>query len=129
MKILLLISSIFLFSYCNAQSYIGLEITEPKYIGVVLLQEIDTTFVLMQTKTIISIDPRVQLKVGFILPNKRFTPVIYMPVFNLSLKEMKYNTPLEVAMRYKSKDFLFLLGSEIYLDKVYYYLNLLVEFK
>lgn len=120
------------FSYTlHAQAYVGIqgEYGDKAGCGAVIMQEIDTAHILFQFRTIINDDPRFQMKMGWKILKGKFSPVVYLPVFNLSLSEMAYNTPINVELRYKLQPYLFIAGMEYYTDKPLYYLNIFIQFK
>ena len=45
------------------------------------------------------------------------------------LREMKYNTPFNGEVRYKISDYLLIGGLEVYSDKPYFYVNILIPFR
>lgn len=122
-------------SFIFAQSYVGGEIGKNN-LGFTLHNEIelDSSFVIGGFKTVVSDDPIVKLRAGFKVGTDKLHVVIYLPIMNFSLKEMRYNTPFNTEIRYSPEsklltDFKFIFGIEIYKDTTYPYLNVMIPFK
>ncbi|MBK8156424.1 MAG: hypothetical protein IPK55_10745 [Streptococcus sp.] len=102
--------------------------------GVTLNQEIDTSYILMSLKTTIGENPTFKGRLGIKIGSPELHVVVFIvPIFNLNLKTMKYNTPFNAEIRYTPKiemcNFKFCFGTEIYKDGTYTYLNVLIPFK
>lgn len=127
MKLLVIISFLFLTTCTYAQMHTGIEIADR--IGFVMQGEVKAKFALLQIKTTVSSDPTFQLKGGFRIGNDKLHGVVYLPIFNYSLEQTAYNTPLNFEVRYKITDYWIVGGVEVYSDRPRPYLNLLVNFK
>jgi hypothetical protein len=127
MKSLLILILLFIAARCWSQFMVGAEISD--YAGFVMQGEIDVDIAILQLKTTISADPTFQTKIGFKTNKHKLHGIIYIPMLNYSLEQTAYNTPIATELRYKTKDYWFVLGSEFYLDKPRPYFNVLLNFK
>lgn len=127
---------LFICAFAQAQSgtYLGSTITKD-YVGLSIQSEIDTSFLVMSLQTNLNhVDPTFKARLGFKIGKPRLHAVVFLPVFNLSLKEFAYNAPFNVELRWKPdvldmKPILLVIGGEIYKDQVYPYITLGVPFK
>lgn len=78
-------------------------------------------------KTVIGEESLLKLRMGFQLSNGKWSAIIFLPVLNLNLKTMLYNTPINAEARYRSF-FLFVGGVEIYTNKPLFYGSILIPF-
>lgn len=101
----------------NTQSYIGVDNKDfclvqearVKFGGTNEYQK-QTSF-LIGFKTIVRQDPALKFRAGFELREGILGTVVYMPLFNLSLSELKYNTPISLEVRCYMKWLLLQEGS------------------
>lgn len=119
----------------NTQSYIGVDnknfclVQEArvKFGGTSEYQK-QTSF-LFGFKTIVRQDPVLKFRAGFELREGIVGTVVYIPLLNLSLKELKYNTPISMEVRCYTKWLLLAGGVELYKDLPYYYVNIFIPFQ
>lgn len=114
-------------------TYVGTTIT-PDYVGLSITSEIQVKFVLLSLQTNLNeYDPTFKARVGFCAGKDKLKFLVFMPMFNFSLREWKYNAPVSISLRYQSvilnTDFLVELGTEFYKDGLNPYLTISVPFK
>lgn len=120
--------------FCFSQNYIGGEAGENFY-GFTLHNEIepDSSFVVGGFKTVVGKESNIKLRAGVKIGNPKLHVVIYAPILNYSFVEKKYNTPFNSEVRWTINKGMFsqvkvIAGVEIYKDKTYPYLNVVVPF-
>lgn len=116
-------------------TYVGTIIT-PDYIGVSITSEVQLYFILLSLQTNLNnYDPTFKGRLGFIAGKKedKLKFIVFAPMFNFSLDEWKYNTPLSVSLRYSpvilNTNFLVECGTEFYKDKLNPFLTISIPFK
>ena len=99
MKYLIILFSLFTLNL-NAQSYIGFEVGKDNY-GVTLNQEIDTSFFILSLKTTIASESTFKARIGFKIGKPDLHVALFIiPIYNLNLTNLKYNTPFNFELRY-----------------------------
>lgn len=121
-KVLILLF-VFYFLPCQAQSYIG-----SNNLNICLLQERHEDFLVWGFKTTLSKEPTLKMRVGFEYRETRLSAIIFLPILNLRLKTMTYNTPINAEFRYYGKYFLLGAGLEVHGDKPEFYINAFIPF-
>ena len=133
MKYLIILFSLFTLNL-NAQSYIGFEVGKENY-GVTLNQEIDTSFFILSLKTTIASESTFKARIGFKIGKPDLHVALFIiPIYNLNLTNLKYNTPFNFELRYNPqievlKGIRVLLGVELYKNGNHPYINIIVPFK
>lgn len=134
MKPYLTILLLVLFTKLYSQTYLGGSVNT-QYASVEVTSEIDTSFIVLSLKTSLNQqDPTFKARLGFKAGPSEFHLVVFAPIFNLSLREFKYNTPFNLELRYRPKwevipDILLVGGTEIYQDQFLPYLSIGIPFK
>lgn len=133
MKYLIILFTLFTLSL-NAQSYVGVEAGKNNY-GFTLNQEIDTSFIILSLKTTIASQSTFKARVGFKIGKPNLHVALFIiPIYNLNLTNLKYNTPFNFELRYNPnvemlKGIRVLLGVELYKNGNHPYINIIVPFK
>jgi len=130
--IILLLTIVPFLSNAQSNTYLGGTVT-PDYLGISITSEVEYKFILLSLQTNInSVDPTFKGMLGF-QAGQSIKFVVFMPIMNLSLKELKYNTPFVAQLRYKPEilntKFLCVFGGEFYKDTVLPYVTISIPFE